>query len=125
MFSLDVSSAPIMRWTYIILLCVGLVFGSAPLIGRFRTMPRWIRIAFVIAGLSFLCGGIGAAALDFADDRVSPSVHWFIYENILVMFGIGVGVILLLAISGEIFKALRDIDAARHREIEGRATRNV
>jgi hypothetical protein len=114
-----------MHWTYIVLLCVGLVFGSAPFIGRFRTMPRWIRIALVIAGLSFLCGGVGAAALDFAGDRVSPSALWFIYVNILVLFGIGVGIILLLAISGEIFKALRDIDAARHREIEQRATRNV
>jgi hypothetical protein len=88
-------------------------------------MPRWIRIALVMAGLSFLVGGVAAAALDFASDRVSPSLHWFIYGDILVMFGIGVGIILLLAISGEIFKALRGIDAAKHREIEEHATRNV
>jgi len=114
-----------MHWIYIVLLCVGLVFGSAPFIGRLRTMPRWIRIALLMAGLSFLVGGMAAAVLDFADDRVSPSLHWFIYGNVLVMFGIGVGIILLLAISGEIFRALRAIDAARHREIEERATRNV
>jgi hypothetical protein len=114
-----------MNWTYIVLLCVGLLFGSAPFIGRLRTMPRWIRIALFMAGLSFLVGGVAAAALDFAGDRVSPSLHWFIYGNILVLFGSGIGTILLLAISGEIFKALRGIDAARHREIEDRATRNV
>ena len=114
-----------MHWTHIVLLCVGLLFGSAPFIGRLRTMPRWIRIALLMAGLSFLVGGVAAAALDFAGARVSPSLHWFIYGNVLVMFGIGVGIILLLAISGEIFKALRDIDAARHRELEDRATRNV
>ena len=113
-----------MHWTYIVLLCAGLMFGSAPFVGRLRTMPRWIRIALLIAGLSFLVGGVAAAALDFAGARVSPSLHRFIYGNVLVMFGIGVGIILLLAISGEIFKALRDIDAARHREIEDRATRN-
>src|SRR5438477_980193 len=113
-----------MHWTYIILLCVGLLFGSAPFIGRLRTMPRWIRSALLMAGLSFL-GGVAAAALDFAGARASPSLHRFIYGNVLVMFGIGVGIILLLAISGEIFKALRDIDAARHRELEDRATRNV
>ena len=114
-----------MHWTYIVLLCVGLLFGSAPFIGRLRIMPRWIRIALLMAGLSFLVGGVAAAALDFAGARASPSLHRFIYGNVLVMFGIGVGIILLLAISGEIFKALRDIDAARHREIEDRATRNV
>jgi hypothetical protein len=88
-------------------------------------MPRWIRIALLMAGLSFLVGGVAAAALHFADARVSPSLHWFIYGNILILFGSGVGIILLLAISGEIFKALRGIDAARHREIQDRATRNV
>src|SRR5439155_11318807 len=115
-----------MHWTYIVLLCVGLLFGSAPFIGRLRTMPRWIRIALLMAGLSFLVGGgVAAAALDFAGARASPSLHRFIYGNVLVMFGIGVGIILLLAISGAIFKALRDIDAARHRELEDHATRNA
>jgi hypothetical protein len=88
-------------------------------------MPRWIRIALLMAGLSFLVGGVAAATLDLAGAQVSPALHWFIYGNILIMFGSGIGIILLLAISGEIFKALRAIDAARHREIEERATRNV
>jgi hypothetical protein len=114
-----------MHWTYIVLLCAGLVFGSAPFIGRLRTMPRWIRIALLMVGLSFLVGSVAAEALDFAGARLSPSLHWFIYGNILVLFGSGVGIILLLAISGEIFKALRGIDAVRHREIEDRAARNV
>jgi len=114
-----------MYWTYIVLLCAGLVFASAPFVGRLRTMPRWIRIAFLMVGLSFLTGGVAATALDFAGARVSPSLHWFIYGNILVLFGSGIGIILLLAISGEIFKALRAIDGARHREMEERAARNV
>jgi hypothetical protein len=114
-----------MYWTYIVPLCVGLVFASAPFIGRFRTMPRWIRIALLMAGLSFLVGGVAAPALDFAGARVSPSLHRFIYAHIFVMFGSGIGIILLLAISGEIFKTLRAIDAARHREMEERASRNV
>jgi hypothetical protein len=113
-----------MHWTYIILFCAGLVFGSAPFIGRLRATPRWIRIALLMAGLSFLLGGVAAAALDLAGARVSPSLHWFIYGNILVLFGSGIGIILLLGISGEIFKALRAIDA-RHREMNERATRNV
>jgi len=120
-----VSSAPIIHWPYIVLLCVGLLFGSASFIGRLRNMPRWIRIALLMAGLSFLVGGVAAVALDFAGPRVSPSLHGFIYGNILVTFGSGIGIILLLAISGEIFKALRAIDAARHREMEEQATRNV
>jgi hypothetical protein len=78
-----------------------------------------------MAGLSFLVGGVSAAALDFADARISPSLYWFIYGNILVLSGSGIGIILLLAISGEIFKALRAIDAARHREMEERAIRHV
>jgi hypothetical protein len=114
-----------MHWTCIVLLCVGLLFGSAPFVGRLRTVPRWIRIALVMAGLSFLVGGVAATALDFAGARVSPSLHWFIYGHILVLFGSGTGIILLLAISGEIFKALRGINAARHREMEERATRRV
>jgi len=114
-----------MYWTYIVILCLGLVFGSAPFIGRLRTMSRWVRIALLMVGLSFLIGGVAATALDFAGARVSPSIHWLIYGNILIMFGSGIGIILLLAISGEIFKALRAIDAARHREMEEHATRNV
>jgi len=77
-----------------------------------------------MVGLSFLVGSVAAAALDFVGARISPSLHWFIYGNILIMFGIGIGIILLLAISGEIFKALRAIDATRHREIQERSTRN-
>jgi hypothetical protein len=120
-----VSSAPIIHWPYIILLCIGLLFGSAPFIGRLRTMPRWIRIALLVAGLSFLVGGVAAAALDWAGGRLSPSLHRFIYGNVLALFGSGSGIILFLAISGEIFKALRTIDSARHREMEERDTRNV
>jgi hypothetical protein len=63
-------------------------------------------------GLSFLGGDILSASLEFVRLRgvISPRVHHLLLFHEHMTFGIGVGIVLLLVFSGEIFKALRAAD---------------
>jgi hypothetical protein len=98
---------------FITLFLVGLVFGCLPFIPTFRPLPRWIRIALHMIGLSFFGGATFAVALDVIGPRISPQIHRLIFAHIILIFGMGVGIILLLVFSGEYLKALRDLQAAR------------
>jgi hypothetical protein len=51
--------------------------------------------------------------LDRLRPQLSRPAQFIIYSHELVIYGIGLGIILLLIFSGEIFKALRGLDAKR------------
>jgi len=108
-------STPVVAYGTLFL--VSLVFGSLPFIGGLRALPRWIRIALLMVGLSFFCGAAFGIALNAAAPRLSPQMYAFLYAHKMIIFGIGVGIILLLLFSGEYFKALRELDAARRKRL--------
>jgi len=102
---------------YIVLFLVSLLFGSLPFIGAMRELPRWIRIALLMIGLSFFIGVAGNLALHLAAHRLSRPMHDFLSVQIKLIFGMAIGIVLLLIISGEYFKALRDLDTARTKRL--------
>ncbi len=100
-----------------ILLVVGLGFSLSPFIGKLRRLPRLIRFALVMSGVSLVLGGMIGLVLDQVRPQLSRQAQFFIYSNEIVIFGIGLGVLLLLIFSGEMFKALRALDAERKRHV--------
>jgi hypothetical protein len=56
-------------------------------------------------------------ALEVLGSRVSPQLHRIIFGHVVLIAGMGFGVLLLLGVSGEYFKALRELDAARRRRL--------
>ncbi len=66
-----------------------------------------------MVGLTLFGGATFAVALDVIGPRVSPQLHRLIFAHIVLIFGMGVGINLLLVFSGEYLKALRDLQAAR------------
>ena len=92
-----------------VLSLVGLMFGCMPLVGAFRLLPRWIRIALHIAGSAFLCAGLLYAVLDVAGPRISPQLHRLIFAHVVLIGGMALGILFLLGVSGEYMKALRDL----------------
>jgi hypothetical protein len=102
-----------------ILFVVGLGFGVAPFIGGLRRLPRWIRFALVMSGVSLFLGAAVGTTLNQLRPRLSRAEQVFVYSHELVLYGIGLGVILLLILSGEIFRALRALDAERRERLSG------
>src|ERR1700704_2667247 len=102
---------------YSLLFFVALLFGSLPFIGGFRALPRWIRIALLMIGLSFLIGGAVVVVVRTAADRISPPLHHFIFLQAVLIFGMAIGIILLLLFSGEFVKALRELDPTRRKRL--------
>src|SRR5438477_11893281 len=96
-----------------VLLVVGLGFAVAPFIGGLRRLPGWMRFAPTMSGVSLFVGAVIGIILDRFRPELSRQTQFFIYSNELVIYGIGLGIILLLIFSGEIFKALRVLDAER------------
>ena len=101
----------------IMLLLAGVLIGSLPFIAAFRLLPRWIRIAQILIGLTFVGGAGAGMALYSAGRRFSPAMHQFIFLQIVLVVGMGLGIIVLLLFSGEYFRALRELDAARGRRL--------
>jgi hypothetical protein len=99
------------------LLLAGVLIGSLPFIAGFRDLPRWIRIAQFLIGLTFITGAVVGVALYSSGHHLSPQAHQFIFLQIVLIVGMGLGIILLLLLSGEYFKALRELDAARRRRL--------
>lgn len=99
------------------LLTVGVVIGSLPFIAGCRNLPRWIRIAQFLIGLTFVGGGSAGAVLYSLGDRIPLQMHRFIFFQIVLVVGMGLGIILLLLLSGEYFKALRELDSARRQRL--------
>ena len=95
---------------------IGVMFGSMPLVGVFRLVPRWIRIALHIAGVAFVAAGVLYAALDAAGPRVSPQLHRLIFAHVVLIGGMGLGILFLLAVSGEYRKALRELSRNQERD---------
>lgn len=79
-----------------------------------RALPRWMRVAMLLIAVSWFIG----AALYFAAHLLSPSMHRPLVFIALVACGMGMGICLLLTVSGEYFKALRNLDAAGRRRSE-------
>jgi len=112
-----------------ILLTAGAAIGSLSFIGGFRTLPRWIRLGQCLVGITFVTSGtLGFVLYSFAS-RISYRLHHFLFFHIVLLIGMGVGIALLLLASGEYFKALRALDAARRERLatttRGSASENV
>jgi TRAP-type C4-dicarboxylate transport system permease small subunit len=107
---------------YIVLFLVSLLFGSLPFIGVMRELPRWIRIALFMIGLSFFVGAAGSVALHLSADSLPRPMHDFLSVQIKLIVGMAIGIFLLLLISGEYFKALRELDGAYKKRLA--ATQN-
>src|SRR4051794_16033636 len=88
------------------LLLVGVLIGLLPLVGGFRGLPRWIRLAQFLIGSLFVVGALMAFALysGGGGHRFSDQLHRFIFFHVVLIVGMGLGMILLLVISGEYFK---------------------
>ena len=112
-----------------ILLVAGAVIGSLPFIAGFRTLPRWIRLAQCLVGITFVTGGMLGIALYWAGTSISHHLHQFLFFHIVLLVGMGLGMALLVLVSGEYFKALRSLDAARKERLaateRGSASKNV
>jgi len=92
-------------------LVTGAAIGSFPFIAR--ALPRWIRRAQCLVGITFVSGGTLGFALESAGTRISYPLHQFLFFQIALLVGMGLGIVLLVLVSGEYFKALRALDAAR------------
>jgi len=102
-----------------VLLVVGLGFAIAPFIGGLCRLPRWIRFALTMSGVSLFVGAVIGIILDRFRPHLSRQAQFFVYSHELVIYGVGLGIILLLIFSGEIFKALRILDADRKKQAGG------
>jgi hypothetical protein len=99
-----------------VLSLVGLMFGCMPFVAAFRLLPRWIRIALHVVGIAFLSAGLLCAALDAAGPRVPPQLHRLIFAHVVLIGGMGLGILFLLAVSGEYMKALRELSRNQERD---------
>ena len=95
------------------LLVAGGAIGSLPFIAGLRALPRWIRVAQCLIGVTFITGAMLFFALYWAGTRINPNLHRFLFFHIVLLVGMGLGMILLVLVSGEYFKALRALDTAR------------
>jgi hypothetical protein len=95
------------------LLVVGAVIGSFSFIPGMRALPRWIRRAQCLVGITFVTAALLGFGLYAAGTRISYRLHSFIFFHIVVLAGMGLGIMALVITSGEYFKALRALDAAR------------
>ena len=109
-------SAPLLLPS-ILLFSVGIMFGFMPLIAAFRQLPRWIRFGLHSAGAAFFIAGALLVARHAFASHISPALHRFIFAHILVICGMGFGILFLLAVSGEYFKALHKLDATRRKTL--------
>ena len=98
-----------------ILFLVGIMFGCMPLVFAFRALPRWIRVGLHSAGAAFFIAAVLIVARDALVPFISPQLHRLIFAHIAFVCGMGFGILFLLAVSGEYFKALRELDAARRK----------
>jgi hypothetical protein len=73
----------------------------------------WIRIALWMMALSFIGGNLLGIALASVAPRVAPHICSFLYLNKILIFGMGLGIGLLLMASGEIFRAFLHCKEAR------------
>jgi hypothetical protein len=92
-----------------VLLVVGLSFAIASFFGGLRCLPRWIRFALTMCGISLFAGAVVGIILDIFRPDLSRQTEFFLYSHELILYGIGLGIILLLIFSGEVFKALRGL----------------
>ncbi len=96
------------------LLFAGMLIGATLLIRGVRDLPRWILIAQFLIALTFIAGAAAGFGLNSSFGRLlTPPMHRFIFLQIVLVVGMGLGIILLLLVSGEYFRALRELDAAR------------
>jgi Trk-type K+ transport system membrane component len=109
--------SPVILVASIFLCVVGIMFGSLPLILAFRGLPRWIRVALHTAGAAFIAAAGLYITLDSLGSRVSPQLHQIIFGHVVLIGGMGFGILLLLVVSGEYFKALRELDATRRKTL--------
>jgi hypothetical protein len=66
-----------------------------------------------MCGISLFAGAMVGIILDIFRPDLSRQTEFLLYSHELILYGIGLGIILLLIFSGEIFKALRALAAER------------
>jgi hypothetical protein len=109
-------SAPVLL-SSVLLFFVGITFGFMPLIAAFRQLPRWIRFGLHSGGAAFFIAAVLILARHALAPVISPQLHRFIFSHIAFICGMGIGILFLLAVSGEYFKALRELDATRRKRL--------
>jgi hypothetical protein len=109
--------SPVVLAASVLLFLVGVTFGCLPLVLAFRDLPRWIRVALHTAGAAFFAAAGLYLGLDALGSRISARLHQIIFGHVILVAGMGFGILLLLVVSGEYFKALRELDAARKRRL--------
>jgi hypothetical protein len=109
--------SPVMLAASILLFLVGIMFGCLPLVAAFRELPRWIRVALHTAGAAFFAAAGLYVTLGALGSHVSPRLHQIIFGHVVLIGGMGFGILLLLVVSGEYFKALRELDATRRKTL--------
>ena len=92
------------------------MFGCMPFVSAFRALPRWIRVALHTVGAAFVGAAVLYTVLDAAGSRISIPLHRLIFGHILVIIGMGLGILFLLAVSGEYMKALRNLSQSQERD---------
>ena len=98
-----------------IVLVAGMLAGFLAFSRVHRALPRWMRVAMLMMAMSWLTGG----ALYFAAHLLSPLMSRPLVFVALLVCGMGMGICLLLTISGEYFRALRNLDAAGRKRSQG------
>lgn len=74
-----------------------------------RNSPPWVRIALRMVATSALLWGLVGLVVIFAQDRLSFATLQFLRDPIKsVCAGVGLGILLLLVISGELFRLSPD-----------------
>ena len=101
----------------------GVLIGSFAFIPGVRDLPRWIRIAQTLVGIAFAVGGAVGIGIYSSGDRLSRQMHQFLVLQVVFVVGMGLGILLLLFVSGEYFRALRELDAAHKRRLSDESER--
>jgi hypothetical protein len=99
-----------------ILFLVGIMFGCMPVVPVFRALPRWIRVALHTVGVAFVVAAVLYVALHAAGSHISAPLHRLIFAYIVLIAGMGLGILFLLAVSGEYMKALRNLSQSQERD---------
>ena len=85
---------------------------------RVRTRAYWLRIALWMVGSILFSWSLIGFTLFFAFRHIPPQVYRVLYYIKPVIGGMGLGILLLLVISGELFRAFSPVSSEDSRRRE-------